>query len=293
MAVENINGCNALKETIQYDNRKKSKENLHKAGMAWWTSSKVNIILVIIFSAMDAMVLYSIFDEALTQSQILGIVMALGVATILNVLPLVIAKFVHCVLYKTIKHAKLMLSIFIVSFVLIYGGTVYLRFAYSDMYGQESQDKKLENTVSNETIQQSVDNSDIQNNKGKAVVVLLSISPLITSLLAFGIAFIGDDGLKKQIERLEIQQIEIDEKICDTKAAILQMENSINQDIKRQINMDEKTMNVVIDEIISRCDILKALSRQYLAEYLANPSATSKLSQEMLVQDNNPTDESN
>lgn len=71
-----------------------------------------------------------------------------------------------------------MVSIFIAGFVLIYAGTVYLRFAYSDMYGQYNQVTALENTVSNESIDLSLGGSLSGNSKGIAVVLLLSISPL-------------------------------------------------------------------------------------------------------------------
>ena len=253
--------------------------------MPWWTSGRANLILIPIFSAMDGMVLYSIFDECLTQSVAMGIIMAMGVAVVLNVLPLVIAKFLHAAFDKTAKHANVMVGIFLAGFILIYAATVYLRFAYSDMYGQENQSTTLENTVSNnEESVTAKEDSVADNAKGIAVVVLLSISPLITSLLGFGIAYVGDDETRKKIEYLEIEKIEIEEKISDTQAAIKQLEYVVNEEIEKDLVIDAEAMNAAIGETITRCDVLKALARLYLAEYLKNPSATSKISQEMRVQ---------
>lgn len=284
MAIHNNGGCDALTQKVTYKNRKTERQGFHKSGMPWWTSGKANLILVPIFSAMDGMVLFSIFDECLTQSVLMGIIMAFGVAVVLNILPLIIARFVHAAFEKTAKNAVLMMCIFIAGFLLIYGGTVYLRFAYSDMYGQEGQSMELENTVSDEEMYVSSGNSTSDSSKGTAVVLLLSISPLITSLLGFGIAYVSDDETRKKIEYLEIEKIEIDEKISDTQAAITQMENALNEGVKRDLDLDEMAMNAAIEEIEARCDILKALARLYLSEYLANPSATSKISQEMLVE---------
>lgn len=284
MAIHNNGGCAALTQKVTYKARKSERQGFHKSGMPWWTSGKANLILVPIFSAMDGMVLFSIFDECLTQSVFMGITMAFGVAVVLNILPLIIARFVHAAFEKTAKNAVLMMSIFISGFLLIYAGTVYLRFAYSDMYGQENQSMTLENTVSDEDMNISSGSSSSDSSKGIAVVLLLSISPLITSLLGFGIAYVSDDETRKKIEYLEIEKIEIDEKISDTQAAITQMENALNEGVKRDLDLDEMAMNAAIEEIIARCDILKSLARLYLAEYLANPSATSKISQEMLVE---------
>lgn len=284
MAIHNNGGCDALTQKVTYKDRKTERQGFHKSGMPWWTSGKANLILVPVFSAMDGMVLFSIFDECLTQSVLMGIIMAFGVAVVLNILPLIIARFVHAAFEKTAKNAVLMMCIFIAGFLLIYGGTVYLRFAYSDMYGQQSQSMELENTVSDEGMYTASNNSSSDSSKGTAVVLLLSISPLITSLLGFGIAYVSDDETRKKIEYLEIEKIEIDEKISDTQAAITQMENALNEGVKRDLELDEMAMDAAIEEIVARCDILKSLARLYLSEYLANPSATSKISQEMLVE---------
>ena len=88
----------------------------------------------------------------------MSIVMAFGVAVVLNILPLVIAKFLHGAIYKTTKHGLTMFAVFVAGFLLVYGGTVYLRFAYSDMYEQENQSMTLENTVSEEKVENGTEN---------------------------------------------------------------------------------------------------------------------------------------
>lgn len=268
-SVANNEGCK---------NRLEGEIAKQKAGETWWTTSWMNWILLPIFSIMDGMVLFSIFDKCLMQSAIMGYVMSLGVAVVLNIFPLIIAKFLHQAIYNTKRHAKAMVIIFVFGFFIIFIGTVILRFAYSDMYGEEAQFMQLENTVSNEVTD---DKNTIETNttKSLAVVLLLSLSPLITSIIGFGIAYIGDDEVRQRFEYHERRDIELDEAISDLEAAI----ETMNNDVQRDIDLDEQSMKAAIAEIIARCDILKALARHYLAEYLADPSATTKLSQEMLV----------
>lgn len=156
--------------------------------------------------------------------------------------------------------------------------TVVLRFAYSDMYGEERQTMQLENTVSN-TEDTTANDEDVDSEKSLAVVLLLSLSPLITSIIGFGIAYIGDDEVRRKVEFYEKRDVELDEAISDLEAAIETMDNDVERDLK----LDEDAMKASIKEIEARCDILKAQARHYLAEFLSDPSATTKLSNEMLV----------
>lgn len=275
---KNYGGVKAVESEV-YKNRLEGIKSEHSAKDPWWATSTANLILVPIFSIMDGMVLFSIFDACLTQSAAMGIVMAFGVAVVLNVLPLLIAKFVHQTMYKMNKQALTALLVCITGFVLIFGGTVLLRFAYSDMYETENNSIQLENTVTNETETEETTDEDSKK-KSMAVVVLLSISPLVTSIIGFGIAFISDDEVRKCFEYYEKRDIELDEAISDIEAAI----ETMNADVERDLNLDENFMNAAIEEIVARENVLKALARQYLAEYLADPKATSKISAEMRVE---------
>lgn len=286
--MQNYGGVKAAERENDYSKRMEGIDMEHKVEDPWWATSKANLILVPIFSIMDGMVLFSIFDACLTQSAAMGIVMAFGVAVVLNVLPLIIAKFAHQAIYKTKRQALTMLLICMTGFFLIFGGTVVLRFAYSDMYETESQSMQLENTVSNETTTET-ESDDNSKNKSIAVVILLSLSPLVTSIIGFGIAFVSDDEVRRRFEYHERRDIELDEAISDLEAAI----ETMNSDVERDIKLDEDSMNAAIEEIITRADTLKALARHYLAEYLADPRATSKLSAEMLVEKNEAPEPSN
>lgn len=277
--MHNYGGVKAAERENDYSKRMEGIDKEHKVEDPWWATSKANLILVPIFSIMDGMVLFSIFDACLTQSAAMGIVMAFGVAVVLNVLPLIIAKFAHQAIYKTKRQALTMLLICMTGFFLIFGGTVVLRFAYSDMYETESQSMQLENTVSNETIKET-ETDENSKNKSIAVVILLSLSPLVTSIIGFGIAFISDDEVRRRFEYHERRDIELDEAISDLEAAI----ETMNSDVERDIKLDEESMNAAIEEIVARADTLKALARHYLAEYLADPRATSKLSAEMRLE---------
>ena len=113
------------------------------------------------------------------------------------------------------------------------------------------------------------------------LVLFLSLIPLVTASLAFGISYVTDDEIRKRLEFLECRDIELAEAISDIEAAL----SAMNSDLERDLALDEAAMNAAKDEIYARRDILKAIARRILAEHLGNASATSKLSAEMLIND--------
>ena len=72
-------------------------------------------------------------------------------------------------------------------------------------------------------------------------------------------------------------------------AAIAQMEHYMEEGIERELTFDEQAMNAAEDEIIARGNVMKAQARFILAEFLSNPQATTKLSEEMLLKDKEPS----
>lgn len=277
--VNNYGGTKAA-ETEDFDKQKAAKKNEQKTRITWWGKPVAVVVLTIIFSCSDALVLYSIMDAALTQSAVMGIVMALSVAVVLNVIPIIIAQYIHKAIYKTEKYALLLSIIFVAGFLLLFAMTVHLRFAYSDMYGQEAQMMQLENTVSDEDLYATEYRQDNTNNsKGDAVVLLLAICPLITSIINFGLAYITDDELRSRKEFLEVRKIEIKSAINELEAALAQM----NRNVERDLELDKSMMLAARQDVIARGEMLKSIARCMLAQYLADPSAISKISGEIRV----------
>ena len=279
MAVNNVDGSEVFTQKITYSDRKTSKEQFINAGSTWWSKEKANFFLVPIFSTMDGLVLYSIFDDCLTQSAFMGLIMAAGVALILNIIPVIIAYFLHIMLDKTQRYANVLFIVLLSGFILLYACTVYLRFSYSANYNKQAS-TGLENTVTDENEEISEGES---GEGGGAVVLLLSVSPLITSMLGFAIAYVSNDPNKKKLDRLEIESIEIDTKIEEVKTAITQLECVIENGIQVDLDNDKRALDDAINEIIVLRPYLKAKARLNLAEYLANPDATSRITKEMIA----------
>ena len=257
-----------------YRGKKVALIEYQKMEVSGWASPIVLILLTVFFSGMDGLVLYSLFEKALVQSQVMGIVMSFGVAVILNVLPLLVAKFIHQAISRTHRYALTMAVISVISFIVLFIGTVYLRYEYRDMYGTTGA-TQLVNTVSDES--KEVDAQAVDMEKADAIVLFLCLEPLVTSICNFALAYLSDYEIRKKKNSLEIQVQELQEAISDLEATV----ETMDYDVEKEIWQDGKEMEIAIDEVVSRCDILRSLARLYLAEYLANPSATTELSHEL------------
>lgn len=119
--------------------------------------------------------------------------------------------------------------------------------------------------------------------------MITSLNPDKLQRLGFAIAYVSDDEIRRKVECLELEKIEIDEKISEIDAAIAQMEHYMEEGIERELTFDEQAMNAAEDEIIARGNVMKAQARFILAEFLSNPQATTKLSEEMLLKDKEPS----
>jgi hypothetical protein len=242
-----------------------NEQKLQKTEFAWWSSPGFIIFLTIAMSTLDGLVLYDILDQAMTQSETLGVITSFGIALVLNMMPLLIAKFMHQAIYKIKKGATVLTVITTLSFFLLFAGTVWLRFAYQDQYGETSSND-VQNEVAVEETLDSESNADAGTNpKGFAVVLLLSVEPLVTSLVNFGLAFINH--LRKR--RLELAECE-----GDLRAYMATVEEA---ELRRNrlLLSDHRQKLAAREEIHARCCVLKAVARTLLAEYLRDPESAS------------------
>ncbi len=245
----------------------------HKAGKAFFMNVIVIAIVTLSFSGLDCLVIHNITDLAMMEDEIMGYVMAYGIALILNLIPLICAVFVHHAIYKTARFPWVFVVLLTGAFTALYVTTVILRLAYHDLYGVSGAET-LVNAVSSEigTYAGATDSK-----RGYAVVLLLCVEPLSTSIVNFIVGYLADNPLRKKKECLEIQIVEEEAQIAFLTAKL----ETMKRDIMEELRIDEEQMMAAIAECICIGDVLKALAREYLAEYLANPPATSRLSHEL------------
>ena len=253
-------------------------DEAHKVKYSWWSKPLFIIILTAILSTMDGLVLYSVFDIAMTQAWYMGIIMAFGIAVILNLIPIFEGKFVHRAIYRSYNYSLVLAVTALVAFLLLYGGTVYLRFTYEDMYGDTEQ-VSITNTLTSD----GADNSSFDEEKhsrSRAIVILLALEPLATSICGFVLSYLSDDELEREIETTETQISDLNYEIAWKKAGIAAMAER-NERLEMELTLEEEMYESEKKRLIAWGEVFKARSRQLLAMSLRDPEAISALSFEM------------
>ena len=247
---------------------------LNDSDFAWWSTPAFIIFLTISMSVLDALVLFDILDQAMTQSEYMGKVVSFGVALVLNMIPILVAKFAHQAIYGIKKHAIVWVILLITVFMLLFSATVLLRFSYQDSYGTAS-----EMHIMNEMVETKDDYQQTEGDmKGIAVVILLSLEPLVTSVVNFFLAFVSDDELRKRINHQKKRVLELNAEERDLKAFLAAAEDP-EEWRQRNIEQDFERKEACSKDINDRGDILKAYARNILAEMLGDAESVSYVSE--------------
>ena len=248
--------------------------NLENSDFAWWSTPAFIVFLTISMSVLDALVLFDILDQAMTQSEYMGKVVSFGVALVLNMIPILAAKFAHQAIYGIKKHALIWVVLLITVFMLLFSATVLLRFSYQDKYGTSSEMHIMNEMVETEDAYQQT-KGDM---KGLAVVILLSLEPLVTSVVNFFLAFVSDDELRKRINHQKKRVLELNAEERDPRAFLAAAEDP-EEWKTRNIEQDFERKEACAKDINDRGDILKALARSILAEMLGDADSVSYVSE--------------
>ena len=268
------NGVHAM-QTEDYQLPIQAEYTLQKTDRAWWASPPVIVTLTVFLSLLDALVLYDIMDAAMVQSAWLGMLVAIGIALVLNVIPLVLAKLIHQAIYKLKRYAGTMAALLLAAFVLLFSGTVFLRAAFSERYEPDNTADTLVNTMEDSAIVETDPETQAKNeDQATAVVVLLSIEPRVTSDANFVMALLSGDELRARINRLRVRRLELLEDISDLQAA----KSNLESDRQKLLALDQERYLAALQVLDDRCQILRARARTLLAQYLADPSSISRLS---------------
>ena len=210
-------------ERDTYRTPKKAEEARQQGLRPKWATPYVLLIVTLGSWGLDSITLFDILDAAMCQSECLGFIIAIGISFFLNVLPLPIALLTHQLIYRIKRGATVLLITLVMLFFLLYTFTFVLRFAYRDQYAKDNTTGQIMNELNVETTNQ--EEPEEGNARSIAVVLLMGIEPLVTSVLSFILSFLSCDVIEEQICYLHLRNKEIDEAEADLRAYLKSIEN--------------------------------------------------------------------
>lgn len=244
-----------------------------KADQAWWMQDQILILLVVGLSMLDAVTLYTVFDRVMYQSQLISVILTLGVATALNFIPLVAARFTHLYRYRLNGIRLWMLLVLLTAFLALFTASFYLRWETRALSFSG-----MESTMVDSTGQAAgITSTDSDSQEAVAITVLLGILPGITSVINFFLGYLNDDPVRRRIDRLQIQVSQMEEHLYFLMAAREELDEDWN---KRLNELDEARFQSASNVVTLTGEQIKAVARLELAKKLADPDSISALTEE-------------
>ncbi len=247
----------------------------NKADQAFWTKDAVIVLLVLGLSLLDAVTLYTVFDQVMYQSQVISIILTLGCAVSLNFIPLVAARFIHYYRYR-IHGVRLWMMIAIgCVFLILFSATFYLRWQTRELSFSGA-----ETTMVDTTGQVSgIESTDSNSNEAVAITLLLGILPGITSAINMALGYFNDDPVKRKLEKLKVELAKLKEQQDVMQAAKSELEQEWLERLKK---LDRERCQAACACVQESTRQIRALARLELAKKLRDPDSISALTEPKL-----------
>lgn len=243
---------------------------LQKSELAWWERDWILAAVAVSMAVIDGFFLFDMLDFVLTQNAALGYIGSIGIAAILNFIPLYIAKQVNNARFRLDKNAWIFAVIGIVIFAVLYAGVVILRFHCLELYTADA-NRELVNKAAADGTAAAVSEEAIA--RAKMTALLLAVEPLATSAFSFGLAILTDNPLRRKMEALEKRLAEIRIARNRVSAALA----SMWEDKEFLLENDAMQLEIARSLVEDDASRLRAEARMMLAEKLGDPSSISYL----------------
>lgn len=229
--------------------------------------SKLLAILVIAFIISDFFSLFSVIDAVFYQSIILSVLVTATTAILLEVLPVLGAKFLMIPARKS--KDNYMLIALGVGFLILVAAISYLRFNSQEIMFSSSDSQLIINGVNNVNDTYTYTASDSE----QAMTVLMALLPVLTSMAAFFLTLMDPQSvkLKNLMKRNKIM-------LKDELVELMTQEDEIKHELEIDLfDRDEQLYNNVLKEIDHYGELMKCRVRELCAEFLGTAQAVSDL----------------
>ena len=180
-----------------------SERSYSKATNTWWYNGIILPVLTIFFSSLDGVTMYPMFFHLFSESDGLLWLSTIGIALLINFLPLVAARHLLNYKYGFQEKSLLMFYITIGVFACLFIAVCALRFATMEfVFGDLSQSMTSSAGLMNDT-------GTSDSSGALAMVILQCITNLGTSAVAFFLSYFSENPLVKKIDTLQLELVEL------------------------------------------------------------------------------------
>ena len=228
-----------------------------------------SIPIIAVSSAVDFSSLYVMLNDVLTQNRLFLYVLVGAIGFLLALMPTV---WVH--LYKQ-RHYKLqhVPRALLIAMPIIFIGIILVIF----WLRYETRNLEFEMDQASIIIGGQVSQrNETGNPAATPMAFLLCVVPVVTAMVNLFMAWIFDNPIKEQIQKLELAKIALADDIAELEA--INAEYAGDEGYKqRMLEEENDKFHAVNGEIDAKAEYYKAYVRERIAERLKDPASTSAL----------------
>lgn len=255
----------------------KQVKKMSMAGNAFWMHSVTIALLVLGLSLLDAATLYTVFDGLMHGNYGLKLFLTLGCAVVLNIIPLIVARFVHLYRYHRDGVKLWAVLALCVLFLVLFCTTFYLRWqTRATTFGTLQTGVQIETKATGAAGGEKEEalSTDPNSPDAIALTVFLGVMPMITSAINFALGYLNDDPMKRKLEQLRYQRAVLAEQVDVMNAAELELDQDWASILA---GLEEARLDAAREEVRRGSDAIRALGRLALAKKLGDADSISEL----------------
>ncbi len=234
-----------------------------------WEHQTTVLIIMTICCILDTVMFFQLFNSYLSDDPYVRMLSIIAMLIGFDVAPILIG----VELRKRnlgLRANNIVIYAFGIAFIVAFLWNIVLRIATKDLVLPD-------NTMTSSLIG-TVTNVASSKNKMATVNALFAASlPVITSLVSFGVSFYSYNPVRKRLNELKAEQIQLEDSIVELEALLLEYESDPNY-WSRMLEDDEQkylsTLDLIQELTIYYCDYV----RERIKEHLGDPASSNELS---------------
>ena len=251
-----------------FDSIAKGEKRLQKSTNTWWHNKVMLIILTILFSGLDGVTLYPVFESIFAESPLLLYVTTFGTALCLNFIPVIAARLFLKYKYGQGERTLIPFYISLCLFVSLYAAICALRIATRDAVIGSLSDSVFSSAGADMT-SNSIPGS-------LPMIIVQCVTNLATSVTAFFLAYFSENPILMQINKLRLQIIDLEER----RISLLCAKKELGRyDFDSILRHEEEKFRDALIALNARRDLLKVQSDIQLEMLCHDPDDTTYITE--------------
>ena len=170
-------------------------------------------------------------------------------------------------------NSSIIVAVFLgVAFIIALAGNVALRIAVKDLVLPDL-------SAATTSIFGQIEETDTSNELALLYAIFASVMPVITSLVSFGVSFQSAGPLTKRMQRLQGEQVAIEDAIVEIEAILMEYESDPDH-FTRLLEEDEQKYQNMLEMLHEKTVLYCDYVRERIKEHLGDPTSNNALSQD-------------